>query len=91
MSNSAQVFWQTLFIYLLCYHSTKLVRQHFLLLLKGGGRSADLKLNTSAPLSLNHHTFLNTEPVHTKQSLMESLLNYIAFENKDKMVDPLNQ
>ena len=33
---------------------------------KGGGRSADLKINKSAPLSLNHHTFSNTEPIYTK-------------------------
>ena len=30
--------------------------------LRRDGRSADLKINKSAPLSLNHCTFSNTEP-----------------------------
>ena len=34
---------------------------------KGAGGSADLKINKSAPLSLNHHTFSNTEPIYTNQ------------------------
>ena len=33
---------------------------------KGAGRSADLKINKSAPLFLNHHTFSNTEQIYTK-------------------------
>ena len=56
-------------------------------LFKGAGRSADLKINKSAPVSLNHHTFSNTETIYTKQSFMESLLNYLAFGNKNNMVD----
>ena len=43
-----------------CYHVFKKLP------LKGTGRSADLKINKSAPLSLNHHTFSNTEPIYTK-------------------------
>ena len=50
--------------------------------LKGAGRSADLKINKSAQLSLNHHTFSNTEPIYTKKSFMESLLAYLPFETK---------
>ena len=34
--------------------------------IKGAGRSADLKINKSAPLSLNHHNFSNTELIYTK-------------------------
>ena len=33
---------------------------------EGAGGSADLKINESAPLSLNHYTFSNTEPIYTK-------------------------
>ena len=43
--------------------------------LKGAGGSAE-----SALLPLNQHNFLNTEPVYTKLSFKESLLNYLAFE-----------
>ena len=34
--------------------------------IKGVGRSADLKINKSDPLPLNHHIILNTEPIYTK-------------------------
>ena len=47
---------------------------------KGAERSVDLKILKSAPLSLNHHNFSNTEPI---------LLNYLAGERKTKMVDLL--
>ena len=33
---------------------------------KGAGGSADLKITKSAPLSLNHHNFSNTELIYTK-------------------------
>ena len=33
---------------------------------KGAGRSADLKINKSAPLSSSLHTFSNTEQIYTK-------------------------
>ena len=46
-----------------------------------------LEINKSAPLSLNHHIFSKTEPIYTKKSFMESLLNHPAFENKNIMVD----
>ena len=52
-------------------------------------RSADLKISKSALLSLNHQNFSNNEPIYTKYSFMESLLNYLAFEFKMKMVDLL--
>ena len=29
----------------------------------GAGGSSDLKISKSTPLSLNHHSFLNTEPI----------------------------
>ena len=35
-------------------------------LIKGTGGSADLKINKSDPLSFNHHTFSNTEPIYIK-------------------------
>ena len=37
-----------------------------ILSLRGAVRSADLKISKSATLSLNHHTFSNTEPIYTK-------------------------
>ena len=58
-------------------------------LLKRVGRSADLKISKSALHSLNHFIFLNTEPIQTTLSFMESLLNYLAFEMKNNMVDLL--
>ena len=33
---------------------------------KVAGGSADLKISNFALLSLNHHNFYNTEPIHTK-------------------------
>ena len=56
---------------------------------KGAGGSTDLKISESAPLFLNHHNFSNTKPIYTKSSFMESLINYLAFEIKIKMVDLL--
>ena len=35
-------------------------------LLKGVAGSADLKVNKSDPLTLNHRILLNTEPIYTK-------------------------
>ena len=51
--------------------------------------SADLNISKSALLSLNHHNFSNTTPIYAEQNFMESLLNYLAFEIKTKMVDLL--
>ena len=50
--------------------------------LKGAERSEDLKVSKTILLFLNHHNFLNTEPIYTKQSFMESLLNYLALSSK---------
>ena len=50
--------------------------------IKEAGRSADLKICKSAPLSLNNHNFSNTEPTYTKYSFMESLLNNLVLEIK---------
>ena len=38
----------------------------FRLLPKGAAGSADLKVNKSAPLSLNHRIFFSTELIYTK-------------------------
>ena len=38
---------------------------------------------------MNHRNFSNTEPIYTKYSFMESLLNYLANEVKTKVVDLL--
>ena len=62
---------------------------NFLLLVEGAGRSADLRISKSALLSLNHRNFPNTEPIYTRLSFMESLLNYLASESENKMVDLL--
>ena len=47
--------------------------------------SAHLKFNKSASLSLNHHAFSNTEPIYTKYSFVDSLLNYLGVENQNKI------
>ena len=47
------------FMYRACLH----LDLQLALFLRG---SAGLKINTSAPLSLNHHDFTNTKPICTK-------------------------
>ena len=56
---------------------------------KGAVGSADPKISKSALLSLNHHNFSNTKPIYTEYSFLESLLNYLAYEIKTKLVDLL--
>ena len=57
---------------------------HLNSVVKGAGGSEDLKISKSTLLFLNPHNFSNTEPIYTK-----SLLNYLAFEFKNKMVNLL--
>ena len=60
--------------------------------LRGLEGFADLKISKSALPSSNDHNFSNTEPIYTKKlygSFVKFLLNYLAFEMKDNMVDLL--
>ena len=42
------------------------IRLLFLTSIKGVGGEADFKISKSAPLSLNHQIFSNTEPIYTE-------------------------
>ena len=44
-----------------------------------------MEISKSALLYLNDNNLLNTGLIATKQSFIESLLNYLFFESKNKM------
>ena len=44
-----------------------------------------MEISKCALLSLNDNNLSNTEPIATRSSLTESLLNYLFFEGKNKM------
>ena len=47
-------------------HSENELIKRIMMVIKGAGRTADLKINKSVPLPKNYHTFSITELIYTK-------------------------